>query len=84
MESEGFALALAFDTDASEFARGVEVGRLWETLRATDDPVEEMVHVSNAEMVMRMGEALSRDVRGEEHDDTWMTVRFGAERRGAP
>ncbi len=70
------SLALAFDTDDAEFARGVEVGRLWELLRSEPGPVTETVHVVNAEMVLRIAEALGRDVVSEEHDPTWMTVRF--------
>jgi hypothetical protein len=30
---EGYACALEFDTNASEFVRGVEIGRLWEILK---------------------------------------------------
>lgn len=78
MESENYALALAFDTDAPEFARGVEVGRLWERLRLDPAPADEMVHIANAEMLLRIGDALGRLVTGEEHDKVWMTVRFGA------
>lgn len=83
MQPDGHALALAFDTDDAEFARGVEVGRLWERLtNSPGDEVEEMIHTSNAEMAMRIGEALGRDVVSAEHDDTWMTVTFAAQ--GAP
>ena len=78
MEPENYALALAFDTDAPEFARGVEVGRLWERLRLDPDPAYEMVHIANAEMLLRIGDALGRVVSGKEHDKIWMTVRFGA------
>lgn len=74
-----FGLALAFDTDSREFARGVEVGRLWEELRADSGAeVDQMVHICNAEMMIRMADALGRDVSSEEHDSTWMTVRFSA------
>ncbi len=81
MESENHALALAFDTDDAEFARGVEIGRLWERLRAEAEVVVEMVHLANAEMVLRIADALGRPVVSEEHDATWMTVRFGASER---
>jgi hypothetical protein len=76
-DSMTFGLALAFDTDTAEFARGVEVGRLWEKLSANpDDEIVEVVHVTNAEMVIRLGESLNRIVESREHDDTWMSVRF--------
>ena len=76
MESENYALALAFDTDEPEFARGVEIGRLWERLRVEPGLVDEVVHLANAEMVLRIAEALGREVVSQEHDGTWMTVRF--------
>jgi len=75
---DGYACALRFDTDASEFIRGVEVGRLWETLKNTDDPVEEFVHASNAEMVLRLAEATGRPVHSEELNDPWLLVTFDA------
>jgi hypothetical protein len=79
-----FALDLAFDTDAPEFVRGFELGRLYEQLQA--EPVrdfEQLVHISNAEMVLRLAEAYGRTVSSHEHDATWMTVRFGAVVRSA-
>lgn len=76
MESESHALALAFDTDDPEFARGVEIGRLWERLRGDPEPIAEMVHVHNAEMVLRIAEALDRSAISDEHDATWMSVQF--------
>jgi hypothetical protein len=78
MKQENHALALAFDTDAPEFARGVEIGRLWERLRLDAAPADEMVHIANTEMLLRIGDALGRAVTGEEHDEIWMTVRFGS------
>ncbi len=74
-----FALALAFDTDEPEFVRGFELGRLWEQLQADPErDVNQLVHISNAEMVLRLAESCGRDVSGEERDGTWMMVRFGA------
>jgi hypothetical protein len=74
-----YALVLPFDTDNPEFIRGVEVGRLWENLKAEPGPYEATVHLSNAEMVIRIAEAQNRTVESEELDDTWMNVKFGAE-----
>ncbi len=76
MEPQLHALALAFDSDDPQFARGVEIGRLWERAQACAGPFEEMVHVRNAEMVLRISDALGRSVASDEHDSTWMTVRF--------
>ncbi len=75
---DGYALALAFDTDDPEFCRGVEVGRLWEMLHGTDDPIEESVQTSNAEMVLRMAEATGRAVRSEDHGPHKLWVTFDA------
>lgn len=74
-----YGLALAFDTDSTDFARGVEIGRLWEQLHARpDQEVDQLVHAANAEMVLRLAEACGRVVKSEEHDAIWMTVRFEA------
>ena len=75
-EPDRYALALAFDTDDPEFARGVEVGRLWEQLQAHPGAIVETVHVTNAEMVLRLAESQGRHVTGKEHNETWVTVRF--------
>lgn len=74
---DGFGCILPFDTDDPEFARGFEAGRLWSLLsERRDDPVEEMAHASNAEMFLRIGEALGRPVRSEELDDRWLAIFF--------
>lgn len=76
---DGYACALEFDTDATAFIRGVEVGRLWEILKNNpEEPVEEFLHASNAEMILRMAEATGRSARSEELDDTWLLVTFDA------
>lgn len=73
---DNYSLALAFDTGGSDFVRGVEIGRLWEMLK-TEDGLEQTVHASNAEMVLRLGEATERPVCSEDLDDHWIVVRFG-------
>jgi hypothetical protein len=75
--AEAYACALRFDTDRDAFARGFEAGRLWALLRERPhEEVEELTHGSNAEMVLRMAEALGRAVRSEDLDETWMIVHF--------
>lgn len=69
-----YSLALAFDTDDLGFARGVEVGRLWEQLK-TGEEVQQTIHASNAEMAIRMCEALERTFSAEVLDDTWIEFR---------
>lgn len=80
MHGHGHSLVLAFDTDLPEFARGFELGRLWEQVDGADpaEGVDQLVHTSNAEMVLRVAEACGRTVESEEHDGVWMTVRFSA------
>lgn len=75
---DGFTCALQFDTSASEFVRGVEIGRLWEALKLESGPVEEYVHASNAEMILRLSEATGRAVSSEDLDETWLRVTFEA------
>ena len=74
----GYNCALAFDVSNADFVRGVEVGRVWEILKYVEEPVEEVVHASNAEMMLRIAEATGRSVRSEELDDTWLVVIFSA------
>ena len=72
-------LLLAFDTDGEEFVRGFEVGRLWMMLREFPDmEVEETLHASNAEMLLRLAEATKRHVRTRDLDPTWVTATFSA------
>ena len=76
--SAGHNLVLAFDTDAAEFARGVEVGRVWETLRSQPgEEVCEIMHAANAEMILRMAEAEARPVVAELLDEVWLAATFG-------
>lgn len=73
---------LPFDTDDPMFTRGFEMGRLWGLLREFPDDAAEgvLVHATNAEMVIRIGEALDRTVEGDPNDDeTWLLVTFGPE-----
>lgn len=74
---DGHGCRLPFDTDDATFARGFEAGHLWAVLEAApEEPVEQIVHATNAEMVIRMGESLGRQVHGVEIDGTWMTIFF--------
>jgi hypothetical protein len=77
MNEHDHSLRLAFDTPGSDFVRGVEIGRLWELLQS-DGPVEQQVHASNAEMLLRMAETTGRPVQADILDDTWLHVRFDA------
>jgi hypothetical protein len=79
-EQAPVSLLMAFDTDDPEFARGFEVGRLWQQLHAapTAESFEgELVHANNAEMLMRLGEATGRSATAVEIDGHWLKVSFG-------
>jgi hypothetical protein len=77
MQQNGHSLVLAFDSSTPAFARGVEVGRLWEQLKS-DEPVRQEVHASNAEMLLRMAEATGRPLKADPLDDTWLLANFDA------
>jgi hypothetical protein len=77
MSEPTYSLALAFDSDDPEFVRGVEVGRLWEILKSRpDEQVTEVIHLSNAEMALRIGEALDRHVIADPSDDGWTAITY--------
>lgn len=70
-----YGLALAFDSDDPEFARGVEVGRLWEQLK-DPEPLEQTIHAGNVEMAVRMAEATGRRMVVEDSPDPcWVHLR---------
>lgn len=77
MQEHGHSLVLEFDTPGAEFVRGVEIGRLWEQL-ASDEPVVQQVHASNAEMLLRMAEATGRPMRADILNETWLLAHFDA------
>lgn len=78
-----FAALLEFDTDDPSFARGFEAGRLWSILRHFQAAGElvaldaQPFHASNAEMMLRMLEALGIDELAAEFtaDPEWMLLR---------
>jgi hypothetical protein len=75
MKSE-YELLLPFDTDNAEFARGVEVGILWQRLE-TEPSVTTAIKDKNAEMVMRIAEARGLTFRAEPLAEGWLTVTVG-------
>ncbi len=70
MESE-----LRFDTDDPEFARGFEIGVLWERLNSLGS-CHMAVSASNAEMVMRVAKATGCQFTGEELADDRISVEL--------
>lgn len=81
MSADGFSILLAFDRSDSEceeeFCMGFECGRLWTLAQANDDEFTEGCHIVNAEMLLRIGEALGREVSWEETRDGHAFVTFG-------
>lgn len=73
-EAASYNLLLAFDSDDPEFSRGFEAGCLWQRIKQDQTTWDQMIHASNAEMVMRMCEAEERTFRAEPIDDEWVSV----------
>jgi hypothetical protein len=71
-----FDLVVEFDRDEVTFARGVEVGMLWQRLHAETMPVDAMVHVDNMEMVIRLADARGVSVRADDSDGDWLFVTY--------
>lgn len=69
-----FELLLPFDSDDPEFTRGFEAGRLWERIKNDHTNWDQMIHPSNAEMVIRMCEAEGRTFRSEEVNEEWINI----------
>ncbi len=66
---------LRFDTDDPEFARGFEIGILWERLNSLGS-CHMAVQASNAEMVMRVARAMGCDFCGHELGDDRISVEL--------
>jgi len=78
VSDESFALLLEFDRGSTDFRDGFELGRLWALAQEQDEEFTETVHVSNAEMLLRIGEATRREVSWEETVDGYAEVTFAA------
>lgn len=68
-------LICPFDSDDPEFARGFELGLLWERLK-DEEPCEVTIHASNVEMVMRFADVTNRPFRADDLSDEWIHVMF--------
>jgi hypothetical protein len=71
-----FNLVVEFDRDEATFARGVEVGMLWQRLQSESLPVEAMLHVDNMEMAFRVAEAEAISVQADDSDGDWLYVTY--------
>lgn len=69
---------MPFDTDSPEFIRGFECGHVWTKLRETNER-SFTIHWTNAEMMLRVAEALGLTVTAEALDDAWSEVTFEGE-----
>ena len=66
---------LRFDTDDPEFARGFEIGVLWERLTSLGS-CHMAISASNAEMVMRVAKATGCDFVGQDLGDDRISVEL--------
>jgi diphthamide synthase (EF-2-diphthine--ammonia ligase) len=73
---DDFRLVVAFDSDAPDFTRGVEVGMLYQRLVSENLPISAMVHATNAEMALRLAEAVDVTVRAQDCGEDWLEVNF--------
>lgn len=72
--SDAFQLVVPFDTDSTEFTRGVEVGIVWQRLQSEPLPITAVVHASNAEMTLRLAEAVGACARADDLGADWLAV----------
>src|SRR5262245_13292423 len=73
----GWEMVLAFDTDDPEFARGVEVGRLYAALQPrTLEAHRGHFHASNGEMIRRVAAATGYGFAVDYSDPIWTFVEF--------
>jgi hypothetical protein len=75
-----YRLLLAFDREGDDdkpFTLGFECGRVWEMAKVNEDEFTQTVHAENAEMMLRIGEALVRPVSSEEISYGYLDVTFG-------
>jgi hypothetical protein len=75
--SRSYGLLLAFDSDDPEFARGVEIGILFERLERDGCLDHQTVTAANAEMVIRLAEAKGLPFRADALGDGWLSVSIG-------
>lgn len=71
-----YVLVVPFDRDSADFARGVEVGVLYQRLLTEPRPVSATVHGSNAEMVLRLADAVGASASAVDLGQDWMSVTF--------
>ncbi len=71
-----FELMLEFDRDDVSFARGVEVGILWHRLETESLPVAGIVHADNAEMAIRLADAMAVSAQADDSDGDWLWVTY--------
>lgn len=71
-----YRLVVAFDRESEDYARGAEIGMLFERLRRETPPVSTVIHASNAEMALRLAESLGLSVQSEELGDDWLEVVY--------
>jgi hypothetical protein len=75
-----YQLALPFDTEHPEFARGFEAAATFKDLKATDEPLTVVMQGANTEMAMRIAEATHRKARSVDLDGDFIEVHFSAPR----
>jgi len=75
-DDDGDCVVLTFDSTNPEFYRGFEAGLVWSHAYNCGG-LDAIVHTVNAEMIMRIAEALEIPFRGEYINDNLMRVQLG-------
>jgi hypothetical protein len=70
-----YGLVLPFDSDDPEFTRGFEAGMLYMSLGDKHvTKITQLLHVENAEMVIRMCELFDWSFTAEDLSDEWLQI----------
>lgn len=69
-----YILMLQFDSDNPEFTRGFEAGIIYNKCQNNIDVVDQNIHASNSEMVIRICELFEKKFVGQLLDDDWMCI----------
>lgn len=73
-----YGMVLPFDTNDPKFARGFEAGGIWGRMQCREDLIEQTIHGTNTEMVMRMAEAAAYRFHADPGPGDWMHVTLAA------
>lgn len=75
---ESWEPVLAFPDGSEAFVLGFEGGRIWQSLKDSEDEQTFIIHGGNAELMLRIAETTKREITWAEIDNPlWANVTFG-------